>query len=67
MRWARYPQDHQAVICAVFGTARIDQDCSRLAPENRVYEHSTPWAKQFLNDLYTLAEADEEFAAWFPT
>eukprot|EP00959_Pyramimonas_sp_CCMP1952_P428925 8983554-Pyramimonas_sp.AAC.1 len=41
LRWARYPEDHHAVVSAVFGTAWIDT-VPRLSPTCNICADSTP-------------------------
>eukprot|EP00959_Pyramimonas_sp_CCMP1952_P261112 5459354-Pyramimonas_sp.AAC.1 len=48
----------------VFGTTRLDEYVKRRRLDNtgREYEHSTPWAKQWLGDMNRLAKVVQRYS-----
>ena len=63
--WAEDPEHHSQVLAAVFDTAKIDTKYgnTRMAANGDTNENSTPWAKQFAEDVGLLRDV-EGYEQW---
>ena len=59
--WARDPQGHAQIICAVLGKMRCEAT-ETLDAEGRVAAGANPWLLQMMKDLQEFAEGDDAAA-----